>query len=209
MFLSFLALVSSNNCKSCQGQPENMSQILVGSWNISSFEYDENGIEVSGKVFPIEFKADQNGLLSGELMGEDEDGVFIPVSTVQVQFDAANKNMFTISTVENEEAKEFASVKVLTGLDNAKTASGLLNDKSVFSAVIISPFNVHITVLDQETKKTVVYRMSKPQPEQKQNMLTTFLPMILMMVVQFFMKGKQPQAGARQPQEGAPKEKTD
>ena len=218
MFYLLLSLTLSfgcSSCGSCKNQPENLTQIFSGSWNISSFEYDENAIETVGKVYPITLKPIENGNLMGELMGEDEDGVSIPITQVKIIFDEINRNKFTVFQLENEEFKEYTTLNVQCGLDGGRTVTGIIDEDSILSASIINSINIHITLFDQKSKKTSVLRLKKPQPEQKQNLFATFLPMILMVAIQFFMKGKGGCPGGcaggecQRPQTEAPKEKTE
>lgn len=164
---------------------------IIGNWTIVGQELTE---DAQNKTFNLNIAKDEDNKFSGVLIGEDEDGVPAPVGNVEISMKEDNATYTFSYAAEGADAGEPISF-VPVASPSGFTVLGQYQKSTVVVKVLMDRY-IELTLVDPETKVISTYTLTKAVVENKQSTLQMMLPMIMMMIMQFFMKGKNPAAMA-------------
>ena len=184
--------------------PINISQLILGNWNITGVSISQEGVYDPdfNQKFELDFhRSEENPMhYIGEITGEDEEGALTTILRVKI---AESEEVDTelsifVGNSDNEDYDEYTKVNYAIANDNQVTFTGITADGQ-FSFISFSEYEAELTLYNTQTKIVVVYRLEKERPPNSNSPgLMQFLPMLMMLGMQFLNQPQVPQQAQAQ-----------
>lgn len=174
----------------------NYTDLVVGKWTVTMVQLDETGREFNppSPSFMVEMTGtEESGVLEGEILGEDEEGVPVPVGKAGFVLEEGTNNTFRFLLAADSEAETLEDVTSFTlenGVDDVCVTMGKTSNDQLYSLNVLSVNVVEVTLYDKETKGITIFRcLKEPKPAQKGSMWSMLLPMLPMLISTFMNRG--------------------
>ena len=173
----------------------NFTDVFVGNWNVTVVELDEDGLERPGAaVFSVQIGGTATiGKVAGQVYGEDEEGVPVPVGKVEFEGDEESNATFTFAMSDDPDSDSTEPMATFTlemGTDEVCVTTGKTNDGQIYSLNVLSMYVVELTLYNKETKTVTIVRCLKEQPVHQQSIWTMLLPMLPSLMMMFMNMGR-------------------
>ena len=189
----------------------NYKDIFIGKWNISVVELDDEGNEKPDRgIYAVEMASTgESGRVSGEVFGEDEEGVPMPVGKIGVELEEGTNSTFAFQLSENPEAEELDELAKFTlemGIDDVCVTTGKTSDGWLYSVNVLSIYLIEVTLYNKESKAVTIIRcMKDAPPPQRGSMWTALMPMLPTLLFTLFGRGNMMgESPACEPGKGTP-----
>ena len=181
----------------------NYTDIFVGNWNISVVELDEDGREREERsVYSVRVgNIEALGKVGGQVIGEDEEGVPVPVGKIEFEQDPESNGTFVFSLADNAETDDTEPVTTFTlemGVDDVCVTTGKTNDGVLYSLNVLSMYVIEVTLYNKENKAITIVRCLKEQPTHQTSIWSMLLPMLPSLMMMFMGGGNMGQCQACQ-----------
>ena len=163
--------------------PQPFSHYVQGNWTIQQENKETN----ETTTYKLDLFPTESYLLQGALMGEDEDGLPVPIgyfsianATETLEEDLVNKYTLLYGP-SPEEQSELTTISAPALQSVPFKYTGQIED-TIFSLYFYVEW-ADLELYNTKTKEITTYYLSKYMPPQQgQNMMMSMLPMLLMMM---------------------------
>ena len=175
-------------------EPQNFTDIVLGQWNFSMFELDDDEGErtdLSSYIVTLVITKNRDQM-RGDIIRETSTGGLVVVGKIGFNRDADSHSFWFLFS-DKPEANSLASMtKVsLEPLGRIFVVSGRLNDGRLFSARLLSPEIIEITLYDTDRKKILMFRGMKQSVRRRAGFWTLTLPLLPFLLLEGHRKWKQ------------------